>query len=29
VMAKVKEREDQIKSGAFTVQIDDSEPKSA
>ncbi len=29
VMAKVKERESQIKSGAFTVQIDDSEPKSA
>jgi basic membrane protein A and related proteins len=29
VMAKVKEREGQIKSGAFTVKIDDSEPKSS
>lgn len=29
VMAKVKEREEAIKSGAFTVEIDDSEPKSS
>ena len=29
VMAKVKQREDEIKSGAFTVAIDDSEPKSS
>jgi len=29
VMTKVKEREDQIKSGAFTVKLDDSEPKSS
>ena len=29
VMAKVKEREQQIKSGAFAVTIDDSEPKSS
>ena len=29
VMAKVKEREAAIKSGSFTVTIDDSEPKSS
>ena len=29
VIAKVKEREGQIKDGSFTVQIDDSEPKSS
>src|SRR5690242_1120319 len=29
VMAKVKERQDAIKSGAFTVAVDDSEPKSS
>jgi basic membrane protein A len=29
VMAKVKAREEEIKSGAFTVTVDDSEPKSA
>jgi basic membrane protein A and related proteins len=29
VKAKVKEREEQIKSGAFTVEINDNEPKSS